>query len=338
MVERNQSLCMSNLTIMDKTTSKRSVEIDFTKGILIILMVIFHLGHFHTQYPKLTEIVYSFHMPAFLFLSGYLFSPKKDFTWLTGKLRGILLPYFVFEILYILCIGFLGTKIGASNFVDLSIATLLHKLFLHPIGTYWYLHTLTICIIICYLISKFIDNQLNYIILSGIVLFTLSLYIEGLKWSNIVYFLIGIIFKSYMKYIPINKTLLVQIIAFILISYISDNLQRSSTASITLTLLFLCISYSVTTSLPLKSIDRVSYLGRNSLAIVLISPIITPITKIYWNVFAFDSTAILWMLISTSLVCGMSLLGVKIMDKIKISTTLFGKNLYVPYNMVNRGN
>ena len=192
--------------------------------------------------------------------------------------------------------------------------------------------------IIGYLISKFIDNQLNYIILSGIVLFTLSLYIEGLKWSNIVYFLIGIIFKSYMKYIPIDKTLLVQIIAFILISYISDNLQRSSTASITLTLLFLCICYSVTTSLPLRYIDKVSYLGRNSLAIVLISPIITPITKIYWNVFAFDSSAILWMLISTSLVCGMSLLGVKIMDKIKITTTLFGKNLYIPYNMANRGN
>lgn len=53
----------------------RNLNIDISKGIAIILMVI---GH--SSYPtELYKIIYSFHMPLFYLLSGY-FMNKNSLT------------------------------------------------------------------------------------------------------------------------------------------------------------------------------------------------------------------------------------------------------------------
>lgn len=57
---------------------ERIQEIDMAKGLLILLMVVFHLGLFNTKYPHTTQIVYAFHMSGFLLISGYLFSVNKE--------------------------------------------------------------------------------------------------------------------------------------------------------------------------------------------------------------------------------------------------------------------
>ena len=57
---------------------KRIPELDYYKGFLIYLVV---LGHFllplkgspHSLFGRSFYLIYSFHMPAFLFLSGYFF-------------------------------------------------------------------------------------------------------------------------------------------------------------------------------------------------------------------------------------------------------------------------
>lgn len=46
----------------------RDETIDVLKGIAILLVV---LGHIAAA-PKLTSVIYSFHMPLFIFISGYL--------------------------------------------------------------------------------------------------------------------------------------------------------------------------------------------------------------------------------------------------------------------------
>ncbi len=60
--------------------TKRSNELDFTKGILITLMVIFHLNDFVNNYIKLTQWTYAFHMSCFLLISGYLLNVNKNKT------------------------------------------------------------------------------------------------------------------------------------------------------------------------------------------------------------------------------------------------------------------
>lgn len=85
---------------------ERNKTIDFVKGLLIILVV---LGHglqfdFGTRYKDaelffddyLFRAIYTFHMPLFMFICGYLFyhSNKKDYTFvILSKLKSIGIPW-----------------------------------------------------------------------------------------------------------------------------------------------------------------------------------------------------------------------------------------------------
>lgn len=71
-------------------TNKRVDWVDVAKGIGMICVI---LAHVEEQYLKMP--LYTFHMPLFFFLSGYLFSIKSSFKeFLISKCRRILVPYF----------------------------------------------------------------------------------------------------------------------------------------------------------------------------------------------------------------------------------------------------
>lgn len=77
---------------MDKGRTK---WIDVAKGIAIILVVLTHI----LIVGKVPIYIYSFHMPIFFFLSGYLFTRARYETLglIKQKARTILLPYFAFS-------------------------------------------------------------------------------------------------------------------------------------------------------------------------------------------------------------------------------------------------
>ena len=84
-----------------KPTTRRITWLDHAKAMAIILVV---AGHFVQSYcPDLNvifKIIYSFHMPAFFVLSGFLFSEKKPFkNFIVKKAKSLLLPYVVFSAL-----------------------------------------------------------------------------------------------------------------------------------------------------------------------------------------------------------------------------------------------
>lgn len=93
--------------------NKRDFTLDMAKGILIILVV---MGH-SIQYSfgsswlmserffddTVFKAIYSFHMPLFMMISGYLFfnSNKKAFTTLMiSKFKAIGIPMLSFVLLY----------------------------------------------------------------------------------------------------------------------------------------------------------------------------------------------------------------------------------------------
>lgn len=83
------------------STKSRNYFLDNYKSFLIILVVI---GHFidpcYTNNLFLTILkwfIFSFHMPAFIFISGYF--SKKDMD-MEKLLQKLVIPYFVFEFLY----------------------------------------------------------------------------------------------------------------------------------------------------------------------------------------------------------------------------------------------
>ena len=77
----------------------RSRHIDIARGIAILLVVFGHgalvIQSFFDK-GKLWEVIYSFHIPLFFFLSGVLFKPEQDLNYLVmRKADSVLKPYFV---------------------------------------------------------------------------------------------------------------------------------------------------------------------------------------------------------------------------------------------------
>lgn len=323
MVEINQN------SYMDEIKNKeRIVEIDMAKGILILLMVAFHLGLFNTKYPHACQIVYAFHMSGFLLISGYLFSAKKEPRKFLKSIYGIAVPYIVFEIVYLLGIGLLGKFIGASNTFDGGVLTLLSKIAFLPSGTYWYLHTMAICLTVYYIVNRYVMKGLSGILISSVILYALSIGIEGLKWENITYFIIGALFRNANFVINERLKSPVSVFCFVLIIVYTNEISRYSIAGIGLTLTFLGFIFDLKERVPKQISNFISYIGRNSFAIFLFSPMFTAVTKFYAPLFAFDDSAILWTIFSSLLVVSLCLFCAILFDRLSLSRIIVGKIIY----------
>ncbi len=89
-------------------TKPRIVEIDFSRAFAIILVVI---GHWNVEiepswWKSLIKTIYTFHMPLFLAVSGYIYiytsKPGQSyFKFLIKKIKRLLVPYFFTSIIII---------------------------------------------------------------------------------------------------------------------------------------------------------------------------------------------------------------------------------------------
>ena len=85
---------------------ERLVYIDILKGIAIILVVMGHMFVPYTDYLDSTvnQMIYSVHMPLFIFLSGFVFhlSQGKHSVRITimKRILSLLLPFFCFSAVY----------------------------------------------------------------------------------------------------------------------------------------------------------------------------------------------------------------------------------------------
>ena len=85
----------------------RDRQLDAIKGFAIVLVVIGHVTAFvnpeNIKNNLLFNLIYSFHIPLFFFISGYLvfgrFGPTT-FTWIKKKFRQLIVPYILFTIFY----------------------------------------------------------------------------------------------------------------------------------------------------------------------------------------------------------------------------------------------
>lgn len=95
---------MTNQTSKIITSSKYGITrydwIDSLKGMAIILVIIGHLNNISSE---LDRYIYSFHMPLFFFISGYLFNFEKYVDigkeYLVKKIYSLIVPYFFFSVI-----------------------------------------------------------------------------------------------------------------------------------------------------------------------------------------------------------------------------------------------
>lgn len=111
---------------MDKTAngcvsaSKRYETIDIAKGFAIVLVVI---GHFVSDYmPRgyhiVRDVIYMFHMPLFVFASGFLYQATRRkvgyLSFIKGKFKRLIVPYFTVSVLVT------GIKLATSGILPLE--------------------------------------------------------------------------------------------------------------------------------------------------------------------------------------------------------------------------
>ena len=303
----------------------RIKELDYLKSILILLMVAFHLVYIGDKYPYIKQIVYTFHMPAFLIISGYLTNVQKDIRSFMRKLLWIFIPYLCLETGYVLMSHILPVR---ENVPEISSSILLHKIFIKPLGPYWYLHTLIICSLLYYLTFRYTRMKtISQVILLGLGLFAVSYWGGIIVLANAIYFLAGVIIKqSKLPFIRIFQPSLLALGPMILLCCFPDNLNRGILAGITITYLAIIISLYAHSYLS-KGIRQCSYfIGRNTLVIFLFSPLFTILCKMFLPFLFFEPTGILFMIISVAITVSGCIVIAWSMDKLHFSRFFFGQD------------
>lgn len=127
-------------------------------------------------------------MPCFLVLSGYLLNLHKPPRAFGKSMFWLAVPYLLMESGYILMASFLPIREHIDNLTPGTFAALL---LLHPIGPYWYLHTLILCSTVYFALSRWPRTDLTALfILTGMLYYALS-QCHLVVFSNALYFLLG---------------------------------------------------------------------------------------------------------------------------------------------------
>lgn len=327
---------------------KRILELDYLKGVLILLVISFHLVYFEQLHPYAKQVVYAFHMPGFLLISGYLMNVSKAPKDFLRTLLWLAVPYIVMESGYI----YMASLLPINEHIDhLTPTVFLDRLLLHPLGPYWYLHTLIICGGIYYLVINFKrrpplnlpEGRLSAappqgsqrevilrLVILGLIFYILTILpLKGVGGS--FYFLAGAAirqsgkdFRSIFWASPFALLLFALLITVPLYFTFDFSLF---TFPFSIIIVYFAISsllwlYRIT---PPKGGRGVLFLGRNSLPLYVFSPIFTILCKRFVPYLQFDPTGLIFLLVSLVFCVAGSLAIAWLMDKTGISRYFFGR-------------
>lgn len=260
---------------------KRETWIDTAKGYGILCVII---GHIST--PGLTVWIYTFHIPLFFFLSGYLFhSTYAPFLFFKRKIKSLIIPYLFLIIPVVLNELFFTRNLswGWNDLVDEVRKALIQERY----SPLWFIASLFGANVLFYLIRR-LHNQIVQIViiilmsllallywrLGGealpwdidITLFVLPFLLMGSilsrfkEWTFVIksrksmflflFFILNVLFGGLNYYLTGRKTdLYFSDVDFVLLTYLSA----------------VCGIMFVSTLSVLKSNRFLCYLGRNSI-------------------------------------------------------------------------
>lgn len=305
---------------------KRVDEIDFLKCIFILLMISFHLVYIGDTYPYAKQVVYTFHIPAFFMISGYVMKVDKPVIGFMKTVLWLLVPYIIMESSYILMASFLPIR---EHIPDLSFQVFLEKLLFKPIGPYWYLHSLIICSIVYYMsFIRYKDSGtlISRLVVASVTLGFVSLYWNIISLSTILYFLLGVcIRRSSTEFLSFFKSSWLALIGFAVLIMFPENLDRFTIGGLLITYLAISSLLALYKILPRFLAVFFNYIGRHTLVLLLFSPIFTALVKPLAGLLSFEQTGMLFLLVALTInVIGCFVIGM-MMDYLGISSFVFGK-------------
>lgn len=174
--------------------SKRDLSLDYIKGILILFVVYGHCLYWldgnrnSFNYYFLPKIIYSFHMPLFIFLSGYFFSAKINaniYSTTTEKFKRLIIPHFFFNFIMLIPIfclwGTYGHFITRFSNGIITISSIYHYFTM-----FWFLW----CVFISCIITNIVHNCANNKKKGNIILILLSILFLFISKFQIIHIII----------------------------------------------------------------------------------------------------------------------------------------------------
>ena len=324
-------------------------ELDFIKFVFITLMIAFHLTYIGDTYPVAKQLVYTFHMPGFLLVSGYLFNVNKSWAAFRKTMLWIFIPYAVMESGYTVMASLLPIR---EHIDHLTVGVLIDHIFLHPMGPYWYLHTLMLCGICYYLAFMKLEGRLssvwkqekpllpikmlsldNQVLLGRFTLLALFLWLLSyacglLSIANAAYFLVGAIVRQAVGNFRLAFPARWWTIG-LLVVWCIDPIHYDKASFAGACLVFLVIGsllwlYQLEIPQPLR--DLFLFIGRNTLPLLLFSPIFTILAKFYQPLLLrVEPTGMFFLAVSVVFAIAGSFAITWMMDVTGISKLFFGK-------------
>lgn len=335
---------------------KRIEQLDYMKCVFILLMIAFHLVYIGDTYPYAKHVVYTFHMPGFLVISGYLFNVGKPLRRFLRSILWIFIPYAIMESGYVLAASVLPIREHIDN---LTLPLLLSKLFLNPLGPYWYLHTLMVCGLMYYISERLshaifsriigqsisqssIPNPQSSIFNSptggqgGSLLSPLFFIIAAcalphcgvaLSFPNACYFLAGMVLRQYVPdFLPAFPKQPWTILPVILIACVPAWLDKSHPAGILMVYFVMSFLMYLCRHTPHRVLTVMTFIGRNTLPLLLFSPLFTILAKFYQpHLLRLEPSGALFLLVSVFIATVGSLAIAWVSDKLRISPWFFGR-------------
>lgn len=305
--------------------SRRVAEIDYLKCVFILLMIAFHLVFFSDKYPWVKQWVYTFHMPAFLILSGYLMRIGKPPAEFGRMMVWMLVPYLIMETGYVVLSAVLPVR---EKVDELSAALLLNKVCLHPMGPYWYLHTFMLCGGIYYVVFH-PEGRLggvSRLIVLGVCYAILAECFRMVSLPNALYFLAGVaIRQGGIKFTSFFRPSFWAIVPLVWLSADAANLDRFTLGGAAIVYLVISLLLSVYPVLPQKVKRVASYVGSHTFILLVFSPVFTMLSKVLVPVLAFDSTGLVFLIVALGITVYGSFGLAWCLDRLRISPYFWGK-------------
>lgn len=194
---------MDNTKSLMINKNNRSLYIDIVKGIAIILVVFGHgIEYYSDEYlagnlfysDKLHNIIYAFHMPLFMLVSGYLFyGSVVRHSWrqnLKTRFTKLILPVILWNTIYL----------GIVNVVNLikGINIPWIEEFLSYFTVLWFLWAVFWCsLIVLFVVRCFHDNIMVYVVLWPLMLLLPGLYGINLYVYMYPFFVVGYLWNKF---------------------------------------------------------------------------------------------------------------------------------------------
>ncbi len=314
----------------------RQIIPDWIKGVSITLMVYGHItfiGSSVSIQKQFAELIYTFHMPLFLIISGFFFnmSMQQGHTSVKKIIHQLIFPYLFFISLY--CIGLiLIQKVGifTNNLPPKSFIDFIQIIFIHPRGSFWFLHSLILIqlsfIVAKSLVSKAQLDDAAWLIVSFFFLAMLCNF--GLIISRTIsFFLLGMTISRFNIGLPAALRTSIILLVTILIFAKKEMYDFSFTQVAWCLCVLTCLVSlgSMFKSSPI--ILTFAWLGRNSLVILVFHAFFVVLFKPLVNLFlVIDQTGLVYSITVVFIATLCSIMFGFLLDKIQISKYLFGVN------------